>query len=229
MPRVEYPIIVVNFKTYSESLGEKGVRLAKIAEHVSKSTGVCIGVAPQFIDLFEIANIVEIPVFAQHMDPYEPGAYTGSITAESIKASGAVGTLLNHSEKRMKLADIEAAILRARENSLITLVCTNNVMVSKAVAVLDPDMIAVEPPELIGTGIPVSKAKPEVVSGTVSEIRKINKKTHILCGAGISTGEDVRAAIDLGTEGVLLASGVVKAKDPEKVLFEMANAALSKK
>jgi len=45
----------------------------------------------------------------------------------------------------------------------------------------------------------------------------------VLCGAGISTGEDVKAAIGLGTEGVLLASGVVKSADPKAVLLDLVS------
>ncbi|RLG97457.1 triose-phosphate isomerase, partial [Candidatus Bathyarchaeota archaeon] len=91
-------------------------------------------------------------------------------------------------------------------------------------AALKPDMIAVEPPELIGTGIPVSKAKPEVVTGTVDLVKRINPNVVILCGAGITSPDDVSAAITLGTEGVLVASGIVKAKDPYKVMVEFAEA-----
>jgi len=67
-----------------------------------------------------------------------------------------------------------------------------------------------------------------VVVGAVEAVKKINPSVHILCGAGISTGDDVAKAIELGTEGVLLASAYVKAKDPKKILFlsDMAEAAL---
>jgi len=84
-------------------------------------------------------------------------------------------------------------------------------------------MIAVEPPELIGTGISVSKAKPEVVSGSVELVKQINPDVIVLCGAGITTGEDVAAALRLGTEGVLVASGIVKAQNPYKVLLKFAD------
>jgi triosephosphate isomerase len=43
----------------------------------------------------------------------------------------------------------------------------------------------------------------------------------VLCGAGISKGEDLRAALDLGSKGVLLASGIVKAKDPKAALEDL--------
>jgi len=212
----------VNFKTYSEATGRNAAKLAKTAEKISLETEVCIGLAPQFVDIASIASAVSVPVFAQHIDPIAPGSYTGHILPESIREAGAVGTLINHSERRLKLADIDATITRARESDLLSVVCANNAAVSAAAAALKPNMIAVEPPELIGTGIPVSKAKPEVVSGTVDLVKRVDPDVVILCGAGITRGEDVAAALRLGTEGVLVSSGVVKAKDPYKVLLEFA-------
>jgi triosephosphate isomerase len=224
MSKLQVPIIIVNYKTYSEATGKKAVKLSKIAEEVSVESGVNVGVAPQFTDIASIADAVSIPVFAQHIDPITPGSFTGHILLESVKEAGAVGTLINHSERRLKMFDIEAIITKTRESDLVSVVCTNNAAVSAAAAALKPDMIAVEPPELIGTGIPVSKAKPEVVSGTVELVKRVNPEVVTLCGAGITTGEDVAAALKLGTKGVLVASGIVKAKDPRKVLMEFSEA-----
>ncbi len=226
MKRLKYPIIVLNLKTYSEAIGEGALRLARIAEKVSRETGVEIAVAPQHTDLARVAEAVSIPVFAQHVDPHKPGSWTGSVLVEAIKDAGAVGSLVNHSEKQLKLSDIAASISRLREAGLIPLLCTNDPTVSAAGAALEPEMLAVEPPELIGTGIPVSRAKPEVVTQSVESVRRVSRAVHILCGAGISTAEDVEAAIKLGTEGVLLASAYVKSKEPEKLLKSMAEAAL---
>ncbi|RLG01465.1 MAG: triose-phosphate isomerase [Thaumarchaeota archaeon] len=226
MRKISFPLIALNFKTYAQAFGENSLRLAKIAEEVSDQFGVTIAVAPPIIDLARVAAEVEIPVFAQHVDPYKPGSHTGSIIAEDVKAAGAVGSLVNHSEHRLKLADIGMVLERLRENKLISLLCTDTVETTKAGAALSPDIIAIEPPELIGTGISVSKAKPEVVRGAVQAVQKINPEVHVLCGAGISTGDDVARAIELGTEGVLLASAYVKAKDPKMVLIDMAREAL---
>lgn len=224
--KLGYPLIALNFKVYLESIGENALRLAKIAEEVAREYGVSIMVAPPLLDLEKVVKEVDIPVFAQHVDPYTPGGHTGSIVAEDVKAVGAMGSIVNHSERRLLLADIGKALERLRENGLLSLLCADTVETTRAGAALSPDILAVEPPELIGTGIPVSKAKPEVVVGAVEAVRKINPKVHILCGAGISTGDDVAKAIELGTEGVLLASAYVKAKDPRKVLKDMAEAAL---
>ena len=55
------------------------------------------------------------------------------------------------------------------------------------------------------------------------EIKKVNPKVMILCGAGITTGEDVLKAMELGTEGVLIASGVVCAKDRESAMEDIVS------
>jgi len=224
MSNIELPVIVLNFKTYIEAIGSRALKLARIAENVSLKTGVTIIVCPQFTDIPSITSSLNIPVFAQHIDPIKPGSHTGHILPEAVKAIGVKGTLLNHSERRLLLSDIDFAIRRAMEVDLLTLVCANNVSVASAIALLAPWAIAIEPPELIGTGRAVSKVKPEVVSGAVKAIKNINSSVHVLCGAGIASAEDVEAALKLGAEGVLLASAFVKSKDPEKTLLSMAEA-----
>lgn len=215
------PLIVVNFKTYAESTGEKAVMIARYCEEVSRDHGVGIVVVPQIPDIYRVAGSVKIPVFAQHIDGAGAGSFTGHITADCIRDSGARGTLLNHSERRLLLSDIDSALTAAKKAGLTTIVCTNNVAVTSASAALSPDFVAIEPPELIGSGIPVSKADPEIVRASVAAVIKINPEVKILCGAGISKGEDVAAALDLGTSGVLLASGVIKAKDPRGALIDL--------
>jgi triosephosphate isomerase len=221
---LQTPVVIVNFKTYLESTGKKALELAKSAEKASKETGVCIVVAPQFVDIARIAESVEIPVFAQHIDPIKPGNSTGHILADAVKEAGAVGTLINHAERQLKLSEIEANIGLAREKGLISCVCANNPNTSAAVAAMKPDVVSFEPPELIGTGIAVSKAQPQVVTNTVSLVRQVNPNATILCGAGVSQAEDVSVALKLGTQGVLVASGIVKAKDPYSILRAFADA-----
>jgi triosephosphate isomerase len=221
--KLKTPVIIVNFKAYSEATGKHAVELAKKAEKASKETGVNIVVAPQFIDLCCIAQTVDIPVFAQHIDPIQSGPFTGQVLVDSVKEAGVCGTLVNHSERQLKLADIDAIVKLTRQKNLISCVCTSNPAISAAVAYLHPDIISIEPPELIGTGIAVSKAQPEAVTNTIKLVRKVNDHAVILCGAGISHGEDVSVALKLGTQGVLVASGIVKAKDPYTVLREFAD------
>ena len=228
MPSLHFPIIVLNFKTYKEATGSNALALAKIAEKVANETGVEIAVAPQNIDLHRVASSVSIPVLAQHVDPVPPGSYTGHVTVEAVKEAGATGSLVNHSERRLRLADIRTCVEKLHNSGLLSLVCAGDAVESSAAAAMGPDIVAVEPPELIGTGVPVSKAKPEVVTETVERIKKITREVRILCGAGISGPDDVAAALKLGTDGVLLASAYVKAKEPEKLLREMAEQLVGK-
>lgn len=224
--RSRVPPIIVNFKTFIEATGKKGVELAKTADGVSKESGVIIAVAPQFSDLKAVAEAVEIPVFSQHIDPIKPGAFTGHVLAEAVKAAGASGTLLNHSERRIKISEIEGALSSARISGLASLVCADTPGVSAAIASLSPDMIAIEPPDLIGTGVAVSKARPELITHTVKRIRSVNSSVDILCGAGVSSAEDVAKALELGTVGVLVASSVVKGTDPGRLLENMTDEVL---
>ncbi|MCX8197098.1 MAG: triose-phosphate isomerase [Candidatus Micrarchaeota archaeon] len=216
------PIIALNFKTYRESLGKKGIELSQIAAEVALLTGVRIVVAPQTVDLRQIADIYD-DVFAQHADHNPAGAYTGSITLEGLKDAKVKGTLLNHSEKRVTEKQIEETIGLAKKEKIEVMLCTKDAEESARLAKYRPTYIAVEPPELIGSGISVSTAKPEVVTSTIEAVEKV-AKIPVLCGAGISNSLDVKRAIELGACGVLLASAFVKSPDPKKLLLEMAEA-----
>ena len=217
------PVIVVNVKTYAEATGDKALEIAKVMDEVANETGISMAIAVQASDIYKISQIVSIPVFAEHIDPIKPGSHTGWTLPEAIKDAGAVGTLINHSEHRLQLADIDVCITRAKELNLDQIVCSNNIATSKAIAALNPNFVAVEPPELIGGDISVTTANPEIVSGTVEAVREINKEIKILCGAGVKNGNDVKKALELGADGVLLASGVVKAEDKKKVLLDLAS------
>jgi len=219
------PLILVNFKTYSEATGKKAFDLARKIFETGTQTRVKVAVAPQFCDIMQIATGVGVPVFGQHVDSVDPGAYTGHVTAESLKAAGAIGTLLNHSECTIRLADIRKAIVRSRELGLLTVVCAGDVESTAAASMLMPDMVAIEPPELIGTGRAVSREKPEVITNSVKRIRAVNPTVKILCGAGITTGDDIYTALKLGAEGFLVASGVVRVPDPANVMTDFCEAA----
>ena len=220
---LKFPTIVVNVKTFAESTGANALALARLMEKISRETGASMAIAVQATDISLCAKAVHIPVYAQHIDPIRPGSSTGWMLPEAVKAAGAQGTLINHSEHRLILADIDTCVNRAKEVGLESLVCTNNVATSKAVATFSPVMLAVEPPELIGGDISVTTADPGIVSNTVKAVQTVNTNVKILCGAGVKNGKDVAKAIELGSDGVLLASGVVKAKEKERVLRDLAS------
>jgi triosephosphate isomerase len=210
--------VLVNLKAYPCN----PVAVAHAAYEVADSSGARVAVAPQAAHLGGVAE-TGAETWGQHVSPVGHGSYTGSTLAEAVADAGASGTLLNHSEHRLTLADIDAAIGAAERADLATVACANNPDQVAAVAALGPDAVAVEPPELIGTGTPVSQADPDVVRDAVAAAERVDPDVDVYCGAGISTGEDVVAARDLGAEGVLLASGVAKADDPRAALQSLVD------
>jgi len=217
------PVIVLNVKTYAEATGKNALEIAAIMDKISKETGASMAISVQATDITMCAEKVSIPVWAEHIDPIKPGSHTGWTLPEAVKAAGAIGTLINHSEHRLILADVDVCISRVKELGLDHIVCSNNVATSKAIAAFSPNFVAVEPPELIGGDISVTSADPGIVSGSVDAVRQVDKNVKVLCGAGVKNGKDVAKSIELGADGVLLASGVVKAKDKDAVIRDLAS------
>ena len=208
--------VLVNLKAYPCD----PVEVATAAREASESSGIDVAIAPQAAAIEAVAE-TGVETWAQHVSPVEHGSHTGSTLAEAADEAGATGTLLNHSENRLKLADIDGSLDAADRVGFDTVVCANNPDQIAAAAALVPDAVAVEPPELIGTGTPVSQADPDIVRDAVDAAAAVDESVDVYCGAGISTGEDVVAAEELGADGVLLASGVAKADDPQAALEDL--------
>ncbi|NPA76976.1 MAG: triose-phosphate isomerase [Candidatus Diapherotrites archaeon] len=214
---MDLPAVVINFKAYAQAMGARAVDIARAAERVHDETGVSVVVAPNAVDLVRVREAVDIPVFAQHVDAYQPGAHTGSVLLEMLAEWGIDGTIINHSEHQVNFSWVEYVVHRAHELHLEVIACAADDAIARAVSDLQPNAVAVEPPELIGTDISVSKAKPEIIRRSVELVH-----APVLVGAGVKTTEDVKKAVELGAQGVLVASGVTKAKDPYKAIMELA-------
>jgi triosephosphate isomerase len=215
---MQKPIIILNYKTYLESTGDKGRELTWAARDVMQETGIRIIVCPQTPELFHHKGY-DVEVFSQHVDPIEPGSHTGHVLPQSLRFCGVTGSLINHSEDRRPADEIRKCVEALRKLGMTSVVCAESIEKVKEVSQFKPDFVAIEPPELIGSGIPVSKADPGIVRNSVAAVK--DPDVRVLCGAGISRGEDVKAALELGTVGVLLASGVVKAKDPRAAIKDL--------
>ncbi len=221
---IRLPFLVVGLKTYLRATGRRALRLAEMANEVSKDTGITIVLVPQYTDIALISQRFPLPLFAQHIDPVEPGSHTGQVLPEAVKEAGAAGTFINHSERRLALGDIERTVDRARQVALLSCVCSDSPQLSAKVAAFNPDIILIENPELIGTGRAASKADPRIISETLEAVKEVNPKVQVICGAGITSEIDVSAALSLGVVGVGAASAIIKASDPLGVMMEMARA-----
>ena len=216
------PTIVINFKSYQESMGQNAIQLAKDAETVSNETGVNIIVTPSLFDIVNTAKTVGIPVYSQHIDPISYGAYTGHVSPNHLKSAGIKGTLVNHSEKKLPEEIIIKTINVLRELDLDHILCVAtpdeaDTLIKNVI----PNSIAIEPPELIGTGRAISQEKPEVIIKAIEVVSHFN--IPLLCGAGVVDGKDVKKAIELGANGILVASGIVKAKIPIDIIRDFAS------
>lgn len=213
---MKLPLLLINFKHSPKALGIKALRLAKLCEQVSAHSSASLIVAPATPDLAWIASQVKrVLVFAQHADGVEGDEYTGHVLMRSLRASRVKGVLLNHSEHELGRKELARCIQLAKQFKLFTVCCIPNLKAAKRALKLEPDSIAYEAPELIGSGMAISKQKPESVRKFV---RLVGKHTIPLCGAGISSVADVRAALELGVKGVLVSSAIVKARAPTRVL-----------
>jgi len=198
-------VFIINFKTYKK--GKDVLKLAKIAEKVDKK--IIVGVQAPYIS--EVSSKTRLSVYAEHVDPFKPGRDTGFILPEDVKAAGAVGTFLNHSEHKLKFRVLKKTMKRCAQVGLKTAVFASSLKEAKKIEKLKPGYLIYEPPELVGGKISVSTSRPDV-------IKKISKslKMPFLVGAGIKTRKDVETSVKLGASGIAVASGITKSKNPGK-------------
>lgn len=213
-------LILINFKAYPEGTGRRGLKLAQEIARF-KSARYLLAVAPQTVDLRMVCQAVKIPVFSQHLDDVSFGPYTGSVLAEGIKEAGAFGTILNHSEKKISLKAIRSSLEICQRLNLTTVVCAPSLRWIKKIVKLNPDYIAYEPKKLIGKNISVTTTNPKVITKAVKIIKKSNPTVKLLCGAGIHSFHDIKAALQLGAEGILISHKIVTTKKPRQILSQL--------
>lgn len=216
-------MFIINYKNYDEISGSKAAKLASVAGKIAKKYRVKIAIAPPH---HLLGITYSGPILAQHTDNVKVGSTTGFVIPELLKKSKISGSLINHSEHRLSPKDIADLVERFHNLGLVSVVCVQDAKEAAKYARLNPDYIAIEPPELIGSGKAVSTERPELITESVKAVKNAKNSTKLLCGAGIVSGEDVRKAIDLGSSGILVASGIIKAKNWSAIVEEFAKAML---
>ena len=212
-------MLFVNFKTYQEATGSKALGLAQICREVGGQANLQITLTVQTADIYRLAQAGIENVWAQHVDDIEYGPHTGQVLPEAVLSAGAKGTVLNHSENRVPVEMIGTTVRRCQDLGLKTLVFAGSIEEGQELIEIKPDFLAYEPPELIGSRqLSVATAKPE----TIADFVKIFAQVPVIVGAGIHSFQDVKISLKLGARGILVATDVVLAKDPEKELEELA-------
>ncbi len=206
--------IIVNMKNYAESTGNRfDTLMSAMKAHTNEYRKI---VSPSFLDLYKEKSYADFEFFAQHVDEYDRGPYTGKIIMENLMENGIHGSLLNHSENRVPQEKIRKILEKARKMDFEIVLCIETLDEARNYIKYEPEYIAYEPKELIGGDISVSTSKPEVISDIVKIAESSSSK--VLVGAGIKNGDDVEKALKLGSAGILISSGIVKATDPERAL-----------
>ena len=216
------PMIVVNFKTYASASGQAAEALLNAMQEHTGGAATMVAAVSAF-DLGVLGSIGEgVEVWSQHLDPVGLGGFTGWLEPTTAIHRGAQGTIINHAEHKVSMEHVNSLKEQLSDEFPIC-GCAADIEEARSLAEIGPTFIAVEPPELIGGDISVTTADPAIVSDTVSVVKAVNPRVRVLCGAGVKNGADVAKAVELGAEGVLLASGVTKATDVEAVLFDLVS------
>lgn len=213
---------VLNYKNYLEGAGNNTLDISKTASEIANKYKIDMILAPPQPSLSMVAQNVDLPVIAQHLDNVETGSTTGFFVTEIAKSYGLKGSLINHSEHRINKEEISDLVLKLKSNNMFSIVCAKDLEEVTKVANFFPDFIAIEPPELIGSGRSVSKENPDIITNSIINAKRVSKSIKVLCGAGITNFEDVRKAIQLGVDGILVASGVIKSKNWYESLNDLA-------
>ncbi len=216
-------VFAINYKAYDTAFNDAAVRIARAASQAASrySNVRIILIVPQVM-FFKLRQEYD-DIYIEHADAVELGAHTGYLPAAALRYVGAKGVLVNHSEHKMVYRDIASVVREASSSGVEIMVCADTPGEAAGLAYLRPTYIAIEPPELIGTGVSVSKARPEVITEGVRAVRAV-AEVPVLAGAGITYRDDVIKAVELGASGILLASAVMKSKEPEKVIDEFSDA-----
>ena len=216
-------MFIINCKNYDEIAGDKIIKITRVSERISKKYKIPIAIAPPH-HLIPLITKFKVTILAQHLDDKKVGSTTGFMVPEIAKKSKIDGAIINHSEHRITEKEIKNLVKRLNKLKLKTILCVKNVNEAKKFAKLNPTYIAIEPPELIGTGRAISTERPQLITNAVDAVRSAKNSTKLLCGAGIVSGDDVARAKELGSKGILVASGIVKAKNWEKIISEFSRA-----
>ncbi|MEK6895345.1 MAG: triose-phosphate isomerase [Nanoarchaeota archaeon] len=186
-------LIVINFKNY-----KKGKQVLDLASKIQKYLPYSIVAVPS-PEIKDVSSKTRLKVYSQYY-------YNGKNS----------GTLLNHSDHKLAFSELKKEIGVCKKIGLKTLVFASSLSQARKIIKLKPTMLAYEDPKLIGTGKSITSYKTNEVKLFVKLLK--GKKIIPLCGAGISSKEDILEAKKLGCKGVVISSAIANSKFPDKIL-----------
>jgi triosephosphate isomerase len=210
-------VLFINFKNYRQAF-EGFPKIYQDLENAAKSYPKTKTLfAPPSLLLDKVAGAVEAPIWAQHLDPLPLERGTGFLPIEGGKHLGIEGTFLNHSEHPLTEEELAKTMKMAEKSALTTLIFASTVEAVAKAKTLIPDYIAYEPAELIGGDASVTSAQPKIIPEAVEAANPV----QLVVGAGIHSGEDIKAALEFGAVGAAVSSAIITAPNPPAVLDEI--------
>lgn len=215
--KIRAPFFETSVKNYI--FGDAVLEYAKAADAAAKEHDVDVLFVAPYTDIRRVReNTDRLIVLAPHMDAIKPGRGIADVLPEALKAAGAQGVVLNHSEKPVTLNILRKTIDRANELDLLTFVCADTVAEAQAIAQLHPDILNPEPTELIGSGTVTDM---RYVKEVIRAVKSINPSILVEQAAGITTAQQVYEFIMAGSEAAGSASGILTSADPYALLNDM--------
>lgn len=210
-------MILINFKIYSETFGDKAIKLAEIIKNLSASSKTEVVITTSALDAYRLKKITGLQVWLQHVDEYSDGKHTGWISPTQAMAIGINGSLLNHSEHQIPKGTAQK-IIKNRPNGFKIVCCAKSIgQIKTWIAKTKPDYILYEPPELIASPTDSVASKPESIKNALLACASV----PLMVGAGIKSQKDVEVCLKMGAKSVGLSSAFVLSEDPSKLLKEL--------
>jgi len=237
-------IVAGNWKM-NTTLSE-GIELAREVNYLVENnpSDVIVVVAPPFIHLTEIRKLLtRVYLSAQNCASESKGAYTGEVSVEMIKSTGAQYVIIGHSERRSYFKEDNETLLKktklALDQELIPIFCcgeqlsereadkhfiTVKKQLDETIFRFDEKqfrkiVIAYEPVWAIGTGVNATPEQAQEMHGFIRELitRKFNKQvaeeTSILYGGSCKPSNARELFYNPDVDGGLIGGASLQAND----------------
>ena len=237
-------IVAGNWKM-NKTLNE-GINLAKEICSAKLSTDVKVILGTPFIHLTEVVEITKntpVSVSAQNCASEASGAYTGEISAEMIKSTGAGYVIIGHSERRAYYNETNEILAKkvrlALDNDLIPIFCIGEVLeeresgklfdvvreqLEKGLFFLSEEefskiVIAYEPVWAIGTGVVATPKQAQEMHKFIRELiaekyeKNIAEDISILYGGSCKPSNAKELFENPDVDGGLIGGASLKSED----------------
>jgi triosephosphate isomerase (TIM) len=237
-------IVAGNWKMNKDLQG--GIELAKTVNRQIEDNGVVVILCTPFIHLTEVRNVItkdSLFLGAQNCASEASGAYTGEVSAEMIKSTGAEYVIIGHSERRSYYHEDDAMLNKktklALANGLTPIFCCGEVLqerqsgihvnvvraqIEKGLFDLSPEdfgkiVIAYEPVWAIGTGVTASSAQAQEMHKVIRELvsekygNQVADNTSILYGGSCKPSNAAELFANPDVDGGLIGGAALSASD----------------